>query len=66
MVAGLMSLLSFSHRETRYKNALAAPHRRNAEAQELYLKGEYHWAKRTPEDLNKAGLRRLITSPSRS
>jgi tetratricopeptide (TPR) repeat protein len=54
VVAGLMSLLSFSHRETRYKNALAAPHRPNAEAQELYLKGEYHWAKRTPEDLNKA------------
>lgn len=24
------------------------------EAQELYLKGQYHWAKRTPTDLNKA------------
>jgi len=54
VVVGLIVALSFSHRETRYKNALAAPHRPNAEAQELYLKGEYHWAKRTPEDLNKA------------
>ena len=54
MVVGLIVALSFSHRETRYKNALAAPHPPNAEAQELYLKGEYHWTKRTPEDLNKA------------
>lgn len=54
VVAGLIAVLSFSHRETRYKNALAAPHPPNAEAQELYLKGEYHWTKRTPEDLNKA------------
>jgi tetratricopeptide (TPR) repeat protein len=53
-VAGLIFVLSFSHRETRYKHALAAPHKPNAEAQELYLKGEYHWTKRTPEDLNKA------------
>ena len=54
VVAGLIAVLSFSHRETRYKNALAAPHPPKPEAQELYLKGEYHWAKRTPEDLNKA------------
>jgi tetratricopeptide (TPR) repeat protein len=54
VVAGLIAVLSFSHRETGYKNALAAPHRPNAEAQELYLKGEYHRAKRTPEDLNQA------------
>ncbi|MGB6632591.1 MAG: hypothetical protein WBE52_15230, partial [Terriglobales bacterium] len=54
VVAVLIAVLSLSHRETRYKNALAAPHRPNAEAQELYLKGEYHWSKRTPEDLNKA------------
>jgi Tfp pilus assembly protein PilF len=54
VVAGVIALFSFSHRETRYKNALAAPHPPNAEAQELYLKGEYHWAKRTPDDLNKA------------
>ena len=54
LVAGLIVVLSLSHRETRYKNALAAAHPPNAEAQELYLKGEYHWSKRTPEDLNKA------------
>jgi tetratricopeptide (TPR) repeat protein len=54
VVVGLIVAFSFSHRETRYKNALAAPHPPNAEAQELYLKGEYHWTKRTPEDLNKA------------
>jgi tetratricopeptide (TPR) repeat protein len=54
VVAVLIAAFSFSHRETRYKNALAAPHSPNTEAQELYLKGEYHWTKRTPEDLNKA------------
>ncbi len=54
VVAVLIAVLSFSHREPRYKNALAAPHPPKAEAQELYLKGEYHWTKRTPEDLNKA------------
>jgi len=54
VVAGLIVALSFSHREPRYRNALAAPHSPNAEAQELYLKGEYHWTKRTPDDLNKA------------
>jgi tetratricopeptide (TPR) repeat protein len=54
VVAALIVVLSFSHRDTRYKNALAAPHPPNAEAQELYLKGEYHWTKRTPDDLNKA------------
>ncbi len=53
-VVGLVVAFSFSHRETHYKNALAGPHTPNAEAQELYLKGEYHWTKRTPEDLNKA------------
>jgi len=54
VVAGLVAVLSFGHRETRYKNARAAAHPPKPEAQELYLKGEYHWAKRTPEDLNKA------------
>ncbi len=54
VVGGLIVAFSFGHRETRYKNALAGPHTPNAEAQELYLKGEYHWTKRTPEDLNKA------------
>lgn len=50
----LIVVFSVSHRDTRYKNALAAPHSPNAEAQDLYLKGEYHRSKRTPEDLNKA------------
>jgi len=54
VVAGFVAVLSFGHRETRYKNARAATHPPKPEAQELYLKGEYHWAKRTPEDLNKA------------
>jgi tetratricopeptide (TPR) repeat protein len=55
MVAGgLIVIVQFSGRETRYQHVLAAPHPPNAEAQELYLKGEYHWTKRTPEDLNKA------------
>jgi tetratricopeptide (TPR) repeat protein len=54
LVIGLIALVSFGNRESRYKNALAAPHGPNAEAQELYLKGEYHWTKRTPDDLNKA------------
>ncbi len=54
LLAILIVALSVSHRETRYRNALAAAHSPNPEAQELYLKGEYHWTKRTPEDLNKA------------
>lgn len=54
VVAGLIALFSFSQREPHYKNALAARHTPNPEAQELYLKGEYHWTKRTPKDLNNA------------
>jgi Tfp pilus assembly protein PilF len=54
VVAVLIVALSVSRRDTRFKNALAAPHSPNAEAQDLYLKGEYHRTKRTPEDLNKA------------
>ncbi len=54
LVVGLIAIVSFGNRESRYKNALAAPHGPNSEAQELYLKGEYHWTKRTPDDLNKA------------
>jgi tetratricopeptide (TPR) repeat protein len=50
----LIMLFSFTRSELRFKNAFASAHVPNAEAQELYLKGEYHWAKRTPEDLNKA------------
>ena len=54
VLAILIAVFSLSGHEQRYKNALAARHPPNAEAQELYLKGEYHWTKRTPEDLNKA------------
>jgi Tfp pilus assembly protein PilF len=54
VVAILILVVSISHRETRYKNARAAPHQPNPEAQELYLKGEYHRTKLTPDDLNKA------------
>ncbi len=54
VIAGSFFALSFSHREPRFKNALAALHRPNAEAQDLYLKGRYHFEKRTPSDLNQA------------
>jgi len=32
----------------------AAAHVANPEAEDLYLKGRYHWNKRTPDDLNQA------------
>jgi len=54
VVAVVIAVFTFSQREPQYKKALAAPHKPNPEAQELYLKGEYYWTKRTPEDLNKA------------
>ena len=54
VVAGAIALFSYGQREPHYKNALAARHTPNPEAQELYLKGEYHWTKRTPKDLNQA------------
>jgi tetratricopeptide (TPR) repeat protein len=54
LLAASFFFLSFGHRETLFKNALAAPHVPSAEAQDLYLKGRYHFEKRTPEDLNKA------------
>ena len=54
LVAGSFLVLSFSHREPRFKNALAAPQPPNAEAQDLYLKGRYYFEKRTPADLNTA------------
>jgi Tfp pilus assembly protein PilF len=43
-----------SHRSTTAKTTIAVSHVPNPEAQELYLKGRYHWNKRTPEDLNQA------------
>ncbi len=54
LIAGSFLALSLSHREPRFKNALAAPHPPSAEAQDLYLKGRYHFEKRTPDDLNQA------------
>jgi tetratricopeptide (TPR) repeat protein len=54
LITGSFLALSFSHREPRYKNALAAPQPPSAEAQDLYLKGRYHFEKRTPDDLNQA------------
>jgi tetratricopeptide (TPR) repeat protein len=54
LIAGSFLVFSFSHREPRYKNALAAPQPPSAEAQDLYLKGRYHFEKRTPDDLNQA------------
>jgi tetratricopeptide (TPR) repeat protein len=54
LVGASFVALSLSHREPRYRNALAAPHPPSAEAQDLYLKGRYHFEKRTPDDLNQA------------
>jgi Tfp pilus assembly protein PilF len=54
LIVGTFLAFSLGHREERFKNALAAPHAPSAEAQDLYLKGRYHFEKRTPEDLNKA------------
>lgn len=54
LIALFFLVFSFGHRETRFKNALAAPHISNPEAQDLYLKGRYYFEKRTPDDLNKA------------
>jgi hypothetical protein len=54
LIVGSFLVFSFSHREPRFKNALAAPHVPGAEAQDLYLKGRYYFEKRTPADLNQA------------
>ncbi len=54
LIAGSFLVFTFSHREPRVKNALAAPHRPSTDAQDLYLKGRYYFEKRTPDDLNKA------------
>ncbi len=51
---GSFLVVTSSHREPRYKKALAAPHVPGAEAQDLYLKGRYYFEKRTPDDLNRA------------
>jgi hypothetical protein len=54
LIAASFLVLSFSRREPRFKNALAAPHPPSAEAQDFYLKGRYYFEKRTPSDLNRA------------
>jgi tetratricopeptide (TPR) repeat protein len=54
VIACSFLIFSFTHREPRFKNALAAPHLPSPEAQDLYLKGRYYFEKRTPDDLNKA------------
>jgi tetratricopeptide (TPR) repeat protein len=54
LISASFLLLSFSHRQPRLKHALAGPHIPAAEAQDLYLKGRYHFEKRTPDDLNQA------------
>src|SRR5271170_7202100 len=54
LITGSFLASSLGHRELRYKNALAAPQPPSAEAQDLYLKGRYHFEKRTPGDLNQA------------
>jgi len=54
LIAGSFFVFTFSHRELRFKKALAAPHAPGAESQDLYLKGRYYFEKRTPDDLNRA------------
>src|SRR5580704_4934170 len=54
LLTGSFLAFSFGHREPRCKNALAAPPPPSAEAQDLYLKGRYHFEKRTADDLNQA------------
>ena len=61
-VIALIAVFSYSQHETRYRNALAAPRRPAPEAQELYLKGEYRWTKRTPEDPEEAYPRALAAA----
>ena len=53
LAAGLVVYLSMGPRASQFR-AMASRHARNAEAQDLYLKGRYFWARRTPDDLNKA------------
>jgi tetratricopeptide (TPR) repeat protein len=54
LIAGSFFIFTFSHRELRFKKALAAPHTPGTEAQDLYLKGRYYFEKRTADDLNRA------------
>ena len=54
VIAGFLLVVSFGHREPRFRNALAAAHQPDSTTQDLYLKGRYYFEKRTPDDLNKA------------
>ena len=54
LIAVSFIVLSFSNRQPRLRHALAAPHIPPAEAQDLYLKGRYHFERRTPDDLTQA------------
>jgi tetratricopeptide (TPR) repeat protein len=54
VIPGLALFLTFSHRDSRFRQALAASHQPSEQAQDLYLKGRYYWNRRTPDDLNKA------------
>jgi DNA-binding winged helix-turn-helix (wHTH) protein/tetratricopeptide (TPR) repeat protein len=57
MVWGLLSnrhLASAGNRQPLSSTAGKAVHPVNREAKDLYLQGRYYWAKRTPDDLNKA------------
>jgi tetratricopeptide (TPR) repeat protein len=54
VLAGVLVVaFSVGHRASQFK-AMASRHAPNSEAQDLYLKGRYFWARRTPDDLNKA------------
>jgi len=54
LLIAVVGLFSTGQSPTFSKYALAAPHLPNSGAQDLYLKGRYHWNKRTPDDLNQA------------
>jgi tetratricopeptide (TPR) repeat protein len=54
IVSTVAIIFSAGHHATSLKQTLAAAHVPSAEAQDLYLKGRYHWNKRNPDDLNKA------------
>ncbi len=54
LIAASFLVVSFTHRQPRLKHALAAPHIPPSDAQDLYLKGRYHFEKRTADDLNQA------------
>jgi len=52
---GLVLYVLLGHGDLRFRRAFAAaPHRPDAAAQDLYLKGRFYFEKRTPQDLNTA------------